>query len=71
MASQEIIEVRLTRDRHNEPLVVIDSPLGSGMEVSPARLRALAAALCRAADEADAQRTKARHFTPVKREYAV
>ena len=63
------IEVTLTRDRHNNPLAVIESSIGNGFEVSPAQLRALAAALCSAADDAEARPTKARHFAPVKREY--
>jgi hypothetical protein len=67
--SIKTIEVRLTRDRRNEPLVIVDSALGNGMEASPAHLRALAAALCRVADDAEAQQTKARHFVPARREY--
>lgn len=63
---QKRIEATLTRDRFNKPLVVIESPLGNGMEASPAQLRALADVLCRIADEADARPTTGRHFVPVK-----
>lgn len=65
------LEVTLTRDRHNKPLVVVESAIGNGMEVSPDRLRALAAALVKAADDADAKPTTPRHFAPIKREYAL
>jgi hypothetical protein len=69
MAVPKSLEVQLTRDRFDEPLVVVESAIGNGMEASPAQLRALAVALCRAAEDAEARSTKDRHFVPMKREY--
>jgi hypothetical protein len=69
MALPKYLEVQLTRDRFDKPLVVVESALGNGLEASPDHLRALAAALNRAADDAEAQQTKGPHFTPTKREY--
>jgi hypothetical protein len=63
------LEVRLTRDRHHDPLVVVESMMGNGLEASPAQLRALAAALLHAADDAELQPTKVPHFAPMQRTY--
>jgi hypothetical protein len=65
------LEVTLTRDRHEKPLVVIESSIGNGYEVAPAQLRALAAVLLRVADDAEARPTKGRYFMRQKREYAL
>lgn len=69
MSVPKVLHVTLTRDRFDQPLVIVDSAIGNGLEASPAQLRALAAALCRAADEADLQPTKGRHFMPSRRAY--
>lgn len=65
------LEVTLTRDRFNKPLVVIESSIGNGYEASPDHLRALAAALLKAADDADAKPTTSRYFMATKREYGL
>lgn len=48
------IVCKLTRCRHNRPLVDVSGLPGDGAELRPAELRALAAALQRAADECEA-----------------
>ncbi len=48
-----ILDVTLTQCRHGKPLVVIESSIGNGSELRPEQLRALAAALCAAADDAE------------------
>lgn len=50
-----VLEYRLVKDRHKKPLVVIESALGNGQEISPDALRRLAAEFARIADEADAR----------------
>jgi hypothetical protein len=47
------LEYRLVQDRHKKPLVMIESPLGSGRELYPDDLRRLAGALMKIADESD------------------
>lgn len=44
----------LCRDRYNQPLVTLDSPLGNGQEITPDSLRRLAHELREIADRADA-----------------
>lgn len=63
------LQVTLTRDRFDKPLVVIESSIGNGFDRSPNQLRALAAALLKAADDADLMPTKGRAFMAAKREY--
>lgn len=48
------LEFRILRDRFNKPLVILESPLGSGHEIHPNKLRILAAHLVDIADRADA-----------------
>ena len=50
------LEYRLCKDRHGDPLVTLDSPIGNGQDIYPANLRALANALLEVADAAE--RTK-------------
>lgn len=45
----------LCRDRHHQPLVMLNSPLGNGQEISPASLRRLAGELLAIAAEAEAK----------------
>ena len=45
--------VALTACRHMEPLAVVEGLPGSGAELRPGELRALAAALLRIADDAE------------------
>lgn len=47
------LQYRLIRDRHNQPLVSLESPLGNGQEISPHKLRNLAYALIEIATEAE------------------
>lgn len=68
---KKTLEVSLTRDRLNQPLVVIESSIGNGYEASPHQLRVLAAALLKAADDAEKRPTKDKHFAAVKREYLI
>ncbi|WP_018608166.1 hypothetical protein [Uliginosibacterium gangwonense] len=46
------LEYRLIQDRHQESLVMLDSPLGNGQEIYPESLRVLATVL-KIADEAE------------------
>ena len=46
---------RLIQDRHKRPLIVLDSSLGNGMEISPDALRRLSAEFAKIADEAEAR----------------
>lgn len=71
MAVPENLEVTLTRDRFKKPLVTVESSIGNGMDASPGELRALAAALLRAADDADARPTSGRYFVLARRRYEV
>ena len=50
-----VLEYRLIQDRHNKPLVMIESALGNGQEIYPDMLRSLAAALTKIADDAEAR----------------
>lgn len=44
---------KLCKDRNKQPLVVLESPLGNGQEISPDALRRLAECLNRIAEEAE------------------
>lgn len=57
----ESLHVRMCQTRHREPLACVDLP-GEGAELRPAQMRALAAALMRAADECEAAPMDARHY---------
>lgn len=47
------LKYTLCQDRHGQPLVMLDSPLGNGQEISPDSLRRLSAALVSIAAEAE------------------
>jgi|AACY02.3.fsa_nt_gi hypothetical protein len=47
------LEYRLTVTAEGTPLAILDSRLGSGHDLSPSDLRAIAAALVEVADEAE------------------
>lgn len=49
------LEYRLIQDRHQKPLVMLESPMGNGQEISPDSLRSLATELIKIADEVDAR----------------
>lgn len=55
------LEYTLCRTHDDAPMVTLDSPLGNGQEVTPAALRALAAALLDIAEEAE-QRDLGKHY---------
>lgn len=63
------LEVTLTNDRFSRPLVVIDSSLGNGAELYPEQLRALAGALCKAADDSEARPVGKSHLYAKKAVY--
>jgi hypothetical protein len=63
------LDVRLTRDRFDDPLVIIDTPLGNGMAASPAQLRELARTFLLVATAAEAYPTKTKHFTDAPRTF--
>jgi hypothetical protein len=60
------IEYKLLRDRNQQPLVEIESSLGNGTEIHPARLRELAAALILIADEAE-QRDMGKGYAAIRK----
>lgn len=55
----------------DEPLVVVDNFPGGQYEASPARVRALAIALLKAADDCELLAKDARRYGPIRREYSV
>lgn len=60
------IAATLTRCRHSQPLVVLDSQPFNGMEVRPDDLRHMAQQLMAMADMADSLPVSEKHFHPVK-----
>ena len=64
------LALRFTRDRLNKPLVIIDSEIGNGFEASPDEVRKIAAALMRAADDAD-RRASAPYLITATRHYDI
>jgi hypothetical protein len=66
------LHVTLTATRDGAPLAVLDG-LPAGAELRPAELRALAAALLRAADDADARPTmhRGKRLPPARRAYEI
>jgi len=59
----------LTRTRDHKPLVTVCNLPGWDADMTPQQLRALATALCAAADESEAQPMNPKHFMRRKREY--
>ncbi|CAJ6634518.1 Uncharacterised protein [Burkholderia pseudomallei] len=47
------LEYRLARSENGAPLIILDSPMGSGQDISPTDLRKLADALLTVANEAE------------------
>ena len=64
--SQGPINATLTRCRHGQPLVVLDSEPFNGMEIRPNDLRRLAQHLTALADMAARLPTGGKHFRPTK-----
>lgn len=60
------IAATLTRCRHGQPLVVLDSQPFNGMESRPAELRRMAQQLTDLADMADRLPVNRKHFQSVK-----
>lgn len=56
----------LTRCRHGQPLVVLESAPFNGLEIRPGDLRALAQRLAALADMAAKLPTGGKHFRPTK-----
>jgi hypothetical protein len=63
VVSDTHLEFTLTKNFNGLPLVVIESSIGNGADASPAQIRAIAAALRMAADQAEARNTKVQ-FSP-------
>lgn len=63
---KRILTAKLSRDRHEKPLVIIESALGNGMEICPDRLRALAGLLVDIAERAEAVDSKDKYFRESK-----
>lgn len=63
------LNVLLTQTRDRKPLVLVRNLPGCEADMTPQQLRALAAVLCTAADECEAQPMTAKHFSQRKREY--
>lgn len=65
------LQVRLTRDRFNEPLAIVVNMPGEGMDASPAQLRRLGEALILAAADCEARNTKGKIFSETMGEYSL
>ena len=63
------LEVILTQTAHRKPLVTVNNFPGLYTDLTPAYIRALAAALCRAADEGERQPMGRKDFKQKKRVY--
>jgi hypothetical protein len=66
LPNQTHLDLTLTADHQGNPLVIIESGLMPGLEATPARIRAIAAALCTAAKLAE-ERSAAVRAAGVKR----
>lgn len=62
----ELLHATLTRCRHGQPLVVLDTDPFNGMEIRPHDLRRLAQQLNALADMAAKLPTGGKHFRPTK-----
>ena len=62
----ELLHATLTRCRHGQPLVVLDSEPFNGMEIRPHDLRRLAQHLAALADLAARLPTGRKHFHPTQ-----
>ena len=63
------LNVTLTRTRDLQPLATVDGLPGGSADLTPAQLRALAAALLRIADDAEVRPVKAKTLPTVRKEY--
>lgn len=64
------LDASLTRTFDGKPLAIVDGLPGGGAEMTPTQLRALAAALVRIAEDAEA-RPMGKHFMRKASTYAV
>lgn len=65
------LNVLLTQTRDRKPLALVRNLPGGDADMTPQQLRALAAVLCTAADECEAQPMTAKRFSQRKREYSL
>ncbi|QDL55915.1 hypothetical protein [Rhodoferax aquaticus] len=61
-----IIAATLTKDRHGQPLVVLDGQPFNGLEIRPGELRQMAQQLNVLADMATKLPLGSKHFVPTK-----
>lgn len=65
------LKVTLTETRHKEPLATVRNLPGGDADLTPAQLRALAAALLAAAADCEARPIDKRRHTTDEREYVL
>ena len=65
------LNVLLTQTRDHKPLASVRNLPGCDADITPRQLRALAAVLCTAADECEAQPMSPKRFIQRKREYLI
>lgn len=63
------LDVLLTQTHDRKPLALVRNLPGGDADMTPQQLRALAAVLCAAADECEAQPMTPKRFSQRKREY--
>jgi len=65
------LEVILTQIFDRKPLVTVNNLPGLNADLTPSQIRALAAALCMAAEECELQPMGRKHFRQMKRMYDI
>ena len=65
------LEVLLTQTFDRKPLATVSNLPGLNADLTPAQIRALAAALCLAAEECELQPMSFKHFRQKKRLYDI
>lgn len=65
------LDVLLTQTRDRKPLAQVRNLPGCDADMTPQQLRALAAVLCIAAEECEAQPMNPKRFSGRKREYLI
>ncbi len=65
------LEVMLTRTFDGRPLATVQNLPGGDADMTPAQMRALAAALCAAADECESRPMDKRRFMRAVRRYRI
>lgn len=63
--------VRMTKDRHGQPLAEVRNFPGLSADMYPEQMRAMAKALLAAADDCEAQEGTTEHHCAVEREYSL